>query len=109
MCSLLTRVKHPTSRIVKVHKCISVGSTDTTWMPLVNLGSFPRGRWVRAAEGTPGFNCYRRPCEGYWSTDSIQCRARFIEGYGKHDKRKVLFAREIFVPRGRCKSKGGKR
>lgn len=106
MCEITKKVKHPTSKIVPVWKCINAKSTADTWFPLLEPGSYPRGKWVRAMCG-PGFNCYATRCRrcglqySYWSTNSIRCYARFIEGYGKIGRKKVLFAREIFVPRGR--------
>lgn len=105
MCTVITKyVKKPTPKVIKVWKVLGYNSTNFHWRPVIHDGIFPRGKWVTAIDRTYAFNCYKtkRAALGH-SSRPVQCRARFVEGYGSFGGSIVVFAREIFVPKGRKK------
>jgi hypothetical protein len=105
MCVQIDRyVKNPTNKIRWAWKAISTYSTPTVWKPICQPGNFKRGQWVKARNSQYGFNCYTtREGALAWASSSdvvVKVRVRKVHGFGE-DNGRVIFAREIFVPKGR--------
>lgn len=108
MCEITKRLKRITSKEIVAWKCINHSSTATRWQPLTMGGWFYRGVWEQAQNPYTGFNCYltrKDALKSGWSTSDhpVRVRIRKIEGYGEMYGVKIVFAREIFVPRGRSR------
>jgi hypothetical protein len=105
MCVEISRNVLETLKVRTAWKSISSSSTATTWYPIRHIGEFKRGKWVKAKHYYYGFNCYSTKkgadSRSTWSNKTVKVRVRRIHGYGKDGNDKVIFAREIFVPKGR--------
>jgi hypothetical protein len=102
MCIMIDREIQPRSTIRFAWKVLGSDSTRNYWTPLARLGRFRRGEWVEALHYLYGFNCYARKADAEALCGRpIRVRIRRVHGYGNDQGRKVIFAREIFVPKGR--------
>jgi hypothetical protein len=106
MCVEITREVKQTNRVRFAWKVISSDSTKNTWLPLAREGSFKRGAWVKAEHYYYGFNCYalKQSAIVEWEPapkQLVRVRIRKVQGYGNDGPHRVIFAREIFVPKGR--------
>lgn len=111
MCVDITkRVNRPTRRIVKAWKIIKLDSDPEYWRPWgFSQYVFKRGKWMEANHPDYGFQAFADERKAKWNTlrgneRLVKVRMRKIEGYGTdYLNRRVIFAREIFVPKKRGK------
>ncbi len=107
MCAEVTReVRKVTNKFVWAWKAIDDDKSNRVlWTPVFRSGLFKRGAWVTALHPFYGFNCYTsRRAADLHEEKTVRVRVRQVYGYGKWGKHRVIFAREIFVPKGRKKN-----
>jgi hypothetical protein len=105
MCVRIDCKVKETNKIRFAWKILFLYPQSELWYPAVRPGSFKRGKWERAQNCRYGFNCFatRKGADRYhyWYEGSkvVRVRIRRVHGYGKIEPYRVLFAREIFVPK----------
>lgn len=103
MCEIVQRLERVTNKEQVAWKCIAETSSKLVWRPLTQWGVFHRNKW-QSALGNPGFNCYltrKAALDAGWTTSRhpVKVRIRKVEGYNR--TLQIVFAREIFVPKGK--------
>jgi len=103
MCVRIKKHVKPTSRVRAAWKAIcEYNPSAKSWRPVAQGGTFPRGQWVKAEHPYYGFNCYQAKAGAEtWGAPVVKVRIRGVHGYGTDQGFKVIFAREIFVPKGK--------